>query len=587
MFSMIKKGFVFLFILIFCISFIAAANETVQDKATACLQKLVNGKCADLSVEEKIFSLLSINSCRTELIADSFDNLLCWPKSGCKIKTTSQAILALSSVGENTVKSENWLLQQTVSPPDIGWLLQIDTSGESSCTISYQDRAYVLALGEDKKLLDSSAGNCLDSYNDYWLEITPSCLKEEFKISCDKEFKTSLLYKKESSSTFYVSTKTNSASAEGTITEKVNSLCFKEGSSCSYEGSLWATLVLKYKKHDVSSYIPYLVTMMDENSKYLPESFLYSLTNNYRTELLNRQQESKYWASSGDKFYDTAVALFPFQTETVLEKTNAIGWLKETQGTDGCWQSNKRDTAFLLYSIWPGKSISVPNMTDCLDSNNYCMSSAACIDANGNVLTSYSGCPAPNICCDKQKTALTCISQGGTLCESGKTCIGGRKESSIDSTSDRVCCVGVDRLCGTQTKTECETKSTEGKCKSNCSTSEEKLAYACDSSTICCKPRLETKISWLVWLLAVLIVLVILAIIFRNKLKELFFRLKSRFKTGGKPTAPSGRFPPSPMTRPGIIPRRIIPQTQQQTRRLPQPRSDFDEVLRKLKEIGK
>src|SRR3990172_12163800 len=87
-----------LFVLLFLPLFSAAENDTNQtqvNKAYACLQDKVSGKCADLSVEEKTFSLLSINQCRTELLADSSNSGECWPSSNCMVKETAQATLAL------------------------------------------------------------------------------------------------------------------------------------------------------------------------------------------------------------------------------------------------------------------------------------------------------------------------------------------------------------------------------------------------------------------------------------------------------------------------------------------------------------
>ncbi len=581
-----KVLFIFLIFLILCTSFIIAANESVSDKAYACLDKKVEAKkCSELTTEEKIFSLLSVQRCKTELVSEAL-NGECWPKSGCKIKTTAQAILALRSVNEDTVKAENWLLKQTVSPPDIDWLLQIDSDNETICTIQYDGSSYTTTIEENKEI-KSNAGSCLRKEDDYWLRVTPTCFDKEFKISCDRSFSTSLLYKKESSETVYVPAIMNSASAEGTTTEKISAFCFKDGTSCNYEGSLWASLVLKYRGYPVSSYIPYLTTMMEENLEYLPESFLYYLTNSFRTELLLKQEESKFWAVSGDKFYDTAVALFPFSNDEPLEKANAKAWLTEVQGADGCWQGNVRNTGFILYSIWPKISpTSTPTAKDCEDEGNFCVpSSAACTNAGGSVLVDYSGCFNPGVCCTKDEIIGTCAQEGGDLCDPDEECLNGLEISSSDSTSSRVCCD--EGICGIETQTECEKSG--GTCRTSCSDGEEPSNKNCNSSDICCVTK-GANFLWLVWVLLVLIALVTLGIIFRNKLREIFLRIKSKFG-GGKPSTVSGgpRFPPSSSSilKPGLVPRRIIPQSQTPARRPVQGKSEFDEVLRKLKEIGK
>lgn len=586
--------FVSIVFLISLVSFASADTNTtssdVSTRAYICLNNLISGKCSSLSTEEKIFSLLAVESCKSELLSDSLSNQ-CWPSSGCKIKTTAQAILALNHVNSPTSSAEDWLLSQTMNFPDIDWILQVESANETSCTASYSGGSYGFTLNEDRTI-NGNAGNCLTVYNNYWLKISPSCYNEDFQISCSNSFLTSLLYKQKTSPTIYVSEKTNSASGEGTTTERVSSSCFKEGSSCSYEGTLWAALVLKYKGHDVSAYIPYLVTMADTNQKYVPYSFLYILTNEFRTDLLAQQAEGKWWSLSGDKFYDTAVALLPFSNEEPTEKSNSISWLQEVQGSDGCWQDNIRNTAFLLASIWP-KAPSVQNTTlqDCENSGYYCLSSASCSDLGGSTLTNYGGCFGTNVCCDKAQQVQSCSQQNGELCSSGETCLGGSTVSSSDTTSSKTCCI--EGSCGTPQTQSSECEISGGICKTSCSSGEDTVSYACSSSSFtCCVQKPASSINIVVIIiLVILIILVVIGIIFRKKLRLFFSKL---FRGKGKPRSmpPGGpRFPPYPSSRvyPGAVQRRIIPQRPAAPARrpLPQKKSEFDEVLNKLKEIGK
>ena len=588
-----KKVFaILLFLLVSSIFFVSAAtNQTTEEKAYSCLTNKITD-CSSLSTEEKVFSLLALGKCKNELISDSSSNR-CWPESGCKIKTTAQAILALSRSGADTSAAETWLSGKNISFSGIDWFLQVDTNNATSCTATYSGSSHTFSTNEDKTLA-GNAGSCLTVYQNYWFKISPSCYNKKFEISCSDSFLTSLLYKKSTSTTVYVSDKTDSASGEGTTTEQVNSNCFSTGHTCDYEGTLWAALVLKYKGEDVSSFIPYLVTMAEDNPQYIPNSFLYSLTNNFRTDLLAQQQENKWWSASGDKFYDTAVALLPFQNEdSLLEKTNSQSWLGEVQGTDGCWQGNIRNTAFLLYSLWPSvtpqpvTSSSKANAS-CENSNNFCMSSASCSALSGNVLTNYSGCFGTNICCDKQQPVQSCSNQNGNLCALGEDCLGGTDVSSSDSTPSKVCCIG--GTCGVKTTSECE--SNNGICKSSCATNEQSSSLSC-STGVCCmiKPTSSLNI-FVIILLSVLIILAALGIIFRKKLQEFYFRLKSG---KGKPVAQGSgpRFPPTSSSRiyPGAVQRRIIP-TPQPQRPITRPPlknkpSEFDDVLKKLKEIGK
>ena len=591
-----KKGwFIFLFLLVLSAFLVTAENQTATDtKAYACLESKVVDKCSTLSAEEKIFSLLAIGKCKSELLGEESSEG-CWPKDNCQIKTTSQAILALRKVGDKAVKAEDWILSKSINSPNVEWFLQVDTSDKSSCTVSYSEKSYVFSLNENKEI-SRNAGTCLTVYQDYWFKVSPTCYGQEFKISCDDTFSTSLLYRKKNSQAtydFYVSDKTSTASGEGTTTEKIDSSCFSKGTSCDYESTLWTTVVLKYLGKDVSSYIPYLITMSEENSKFIPESFLQILTNNFKIDLLSKQRKSQYWDESGDKFYDTAVALFPFQNEeTLTEKTNSKNWLQEVQGNNGCWQDNIRDTAFLLYSLW-AKKIAMSNTTnsdikDCESSNYFCLSTTSCSSAGGKTLSDYSdSCFGTNVCCDKKEELKSCYQERGELCSSGEECLGGTEVGASDSTSEKICCV--EGTCGVRKTSECE--SNQGTCRDSCQSGEIANSDSCSSSELCCVPSQQNNFPPIIIILGILIILTIIGIIFRKKLRELL--LKFKYRSGkGKPSSVQGgpRFPPTSSSRvyPGAVQRRIIPNQSQPIQRHPvQGRNEVDDVLKKLKEIGK
>jgi hypothetical protein len=587
----------------------AASNSTdASTAAYSCLTNKVNNHCSDLSTEEKIFSALAIGKCKTELNSEAL-NGECWPASSCKLKTTAQAILA---VGTNTKKSEDWLLSRTISFENINWFLQVESANATNCKATYSGVSYDFSINGDRTL-SRDAGTCLTLYSlsggNYWFKISPNCYNQEFQISCTDSFITSLLYQKINSPKYYISDKTHSASGAGTTSEKIDAKCFAEGNVCDYEGSLWATLVLKFKKHDVSAYMPYLISMADENEKYLPESFLQSLTNTFKTDLLKLQKESKFWSVSGNQFYDTALALLPFQNQELQEKTNSKNWLKEVQDTDGCWNSgNIRDTAFLLYSLWP-KTVSstdtTPSVKGCVSSGYFCLSNASCSSVSGNELSDYSGCFGTTICCSKDEPAQTCNAQDGELCRSDEICLGGNTIDSADSNSAKFCCVG--GTCEQSGLTECEQNS--GFCRSSCVSGEKSSAYDCSSSQICCITA-PANYLWLIILLVVLIILAALGIIFRKQLKDLLMKLKFRFKFGkGKASAtmtrPVSRMPMTPTSRiyPGAVQRKIITTTtttkapgkvpaktivKKTTKTVKTKKKDeYEDVLKKLKEIGK
>lgn len=599
-----KKGlFIFLFLLVLSLFFVSAQNQTqtagdVAAKGYKCLESKIS-QCSSLSTEEKIFSVLATGKCRGELNSDSLNLNECWPKSGCTLKTTAQAILAL---GSGTKKAEDWLLTQAIDFTGLYWYLQIEsptaTNDTTTCSVTYGSTSNTFTISPERKL-STGAGDCLTRHQDYWFEIKSSCYPEQFQITCDKSFLTSLLYKKTpTSKTFYVSEATHSASGNGVTKEKVNSRCFTEAQSgiCDYEGTLWAAFVLKNKKYNASSsYLPYLISQAEENARFVPEAFLQILTNGYKNELLAKQIGGQYWEVSGDRFYDTAVALLPFQNIETAEKTKSKTWLKDIQDAEGCWQGNIRNTAFILYSVWPRKIAEIAETKNCEASNNHCMSAASCDAASGTILEDYTGCFA-EVCCNKPKQLESCSAQGGALCSSNEQCLGGTTVESLDTNSEKSCCTR--GICGVPQASQCELS--QGICRTTCEKKEKLGPYSCNGYDVCC---VKKKFNWIAVIISliILIIMTILGIIYRKQLKEILLKfiawLKTKFKWKGKgkpsaPVTPQGRLPTTPSQRvpPGMIPRRIIPQPARpaaQPVRKPEQKSDFEDVLKKLREIGK
>jgi len=579
-----------IFALLFSMSF-AVAQENITsaqaqiDKAYDCLDAKVSGNCGTIAPQERIFALLASGQCRDEVIADSL-NGECWPGSKCDLKQTAQAILALSNIASDTTESEEWLMSQNTSPEDVEWYLQIESGKETRCTITYDGTPHIVVLKEDKTLT-TGAKPCLSlSSGDWWLKVAPGCYDREFKISCDEGFQTNLLFKRKTSSVIHVSENTHSASALGTTTEEIKSLCFMQGGKCNYEGSLWATLVLESKGYDTTAFLPYLTTTAEENSEYLPESFLYILTGqeDYRNNLLLRQRSNKFWDEAESKFYDTAVALYSISDEPP-EKVNAKEWLLEVQDSEGCWQGNIRDTAFVLASVWPR---SIGTITyDCESAGNYCMAEVSC---DGNILSSYS-CPGVSKCCDSPIVYQPCADQGGTICNSQEQCLGYTTTAS-DANAGETCCLG-----GTCeiVKAGSECIDFGGLCRATgCGAGEEESAYQCDYGDTCCVQATGSteRSYWWIWLLAILIVLVVLGIIFRNKLRPYYYKIISKFKrrpSGGAAISrpPTGR-PGMPMRR--YTPRKILPPSARSApvRRPPAKKpGELGNVLNRLKEMSK
>ncbi|OGJ20725.1 hypothetical protein A3K73_07230 [Candidatus Pacearchaeota archaeon RBG_13_36_9] len=605
----------------------AAANDTKVEKAYDCLDNLVKDKCDQLSIEEKTFTAMATGKCISELVDVSKDDE-CWPDSGCSLRDTALSVLALRRNNKDTDKAESWLLNRTEVSKDLIWYLEIDAQEETKCSITYKSRSYEITVKSDKKL-SGSAGSCLSvDAGSYWLKIDDSCYTDNFTISCDKDFITALLYKKKTGATIYVSSKTNFGSSQGRTEEKVNARCF--GAGCDYEGSLWATIALAETGNDVSPYIPYLIAMADENKKYFPSAFLYILTeyDEFFSDIIELQA-SDYWKitdSPYHQFYDTALAMLSLQGIDAEQATLTKDYLLEVQGEDGCWRSNVRDTAFILYAVWP-KAISTPDQgttTDyCEDFDYFCVSSTKCESSD----TVNLPCEVSRgmICCKVEPQEETCAEKGGEICEGDEKCSGSYIAAS-DSASK--CCKGTCAVPVPVEDPECV--KANNTCRSSCYEDETEVSLDCEegSSDVCCKYSPPGRSYWWIYLLIGLIVLVALGIVFKDRLRAFIFQMQNKMKRGrgAPPPGPPGRrFPPTfPSQVPGrpmqrmIIPRQPlrpgqqpprpgqqqVPRPGQPSRPMPQIQSrkpagrpagkpsgktdkELEETLKKLKEMSK
>ena len=329
----------------------------------------------------------------------------------------------------------------------------------------------------------------------------------------------------------------------------------------------------------------------------MPEAFLFPITGQFKTELLGKQKGDKYWDESGDRFYDTSLALYSIQYESVNQKENAREWLFSVQGENGCWDNtNVENTAFVLYSLEPRALTVVPGGVDCEDAGYFCSSGFTCDDAGGDVLSGYS-CSGTFICCSKEKTFETCSVQGGEICSSNQVCSGGTEAESSDASFGESCCIGGTCELRAEQPEESACEAASGECRvSSCLDNEAESSLDCDfPSDICCIEKQKSGIG-IVWIiiLFILIVLIIVGIIYKDKLRHLWFRFKSRFIKGGTSAATHHPGPPRPPFPPQIqrmIPRSIMPSPPHHPSHQGQPKpkqsGDLKDVLKKLKEMGK
>ena len=163
-----------------------------------------------------------------------------------------------------------------------------------------------------------------------------------------------------------------------------------------------------------------------------------------------------------------------------------------------------------------------------------------------------------------------------------------------DLRSSEICCAGGGSCSTRQEPSECETNS--GICRAEgCTSSEQEASYSCDlSGESCCVLKSGGgKSYWWIWVLLILIVLVVLGIIFRDKLRMLWFRMSSGGKPSGQKPPYRPSYPPSGYQRPMMqrVPERRILMPQPLRRPIARAASgaqkELDDVLKKLKDMGK
>jgi len=341
--------------LILTLSVVVAAEDDQVAKAYKCLyEKIDNKTCSAMSVEEEIFALLSSGKCKSELLEKSY-NEKCWPTTNCNLEKTAKATLALETAGLNTELPKNWLLSKKGISTDLNWYLQLDSNQEISCKAIYGDplEEHAFSINEDKEISED-AGSCFTrANNNYWFAISKNCYDKEFQITCDGTFISTLVFREDGSQTYHISREVQSSS-EDSIVARLNSYCFlgSEG-SCDHLGSLWAAMVLDNLDEDITDFLPYLSLSAPNYESAFPEPFLYVLTGSAeeKTDLLKKQSLNKYWEIPGSvgKYYDTALALLPFQGETLEQKENTKEWLFSVQQENGCWDNNNIvSNAFIL-----------------------------------------------------------------------------------------------------------------------------------------------------------------------------------------------------------------------------------------------
>src|SRR3989338_1275945 len=534
---------------------IVPVSPDVPNKGYQCLESKIDAQ-SKLSFEQAIFAGLAVGKGKNDKILNTVkenkkSNEACWPAGGCRLKESAQVALYYNRIGESTEDIVKWIESKSGTATGLKWYLEIDilehTAGE--CTVGYDDVKKQVQILNDMKIGSGAASGCFaPSTSGYWLQLSDSCVDKSYEITCNRDFLTTLLYEKRNGGTIYVSPETHNAAQDARTTEKIEAKCFKTGSECDYEGSLWATMALSRLGKDMSSYVPYLQALEDENLKNFPSAFIYFIqpAQEQYGKITEQQKPGKFWEVLGSpykKYYDTSLAILALDRSSAVrtEVEQAKNYLASSQLKDGCWNSRDTiiDTAFILFSAWP-KGIS-GGVTPGGGTTSFCSSiqtascetdKSACQAAGGKELTIYTCLKANEFCCSVKVPAKTCADQKGALCKPDEECLA----ETLDSSDAGICC---SAQCAK--KAEPITCPATAECKSACGGDEEEQEGAtCSNGEVCCALKEnggEKNNTWII-ILIILIAIVVILIIFRSKIQLAWYNWRGRVKS-------------SPVTRPG------------------------------------
>ncbi len=476
-----KRGIIiFAFLFLLLIPLIISDETSQVEKAYDFVENTTSEiGCSNLALEEKIFVYFSNGLCKSELLNSVLDGE-CFSEdsSSCDLELTSLAAIVFGINNKDISNYTSWISEQKMSTDSLEWFLQIDSSGDAFCTITSSDEIYSLELNSNEKLTSSDSSSCFSIYNNYWIEISPSCYDNFFNVSCDSLFSTNLFFRKSSSSEMNFFYTEKSASSDGIIKNEINSFCFSSGSSCDYSETLWATIALDVAGNETVPFLPYLVAFSELYSDYLPDSFIYYLTSkNYFLEnLISLQNSNGFWNASGNKYYDTALALL-FYSENSTEKQNAQSWLLANQANDGSWNENSSsnliDTSFILASLWEEYGTS----------SRYCGNGFLDL---GEICdgTKLRGNDCASVLNDKNATGtLLCYPEGNeNECTFNiSACVGGTECTSDENCSGSLVCSNGVCVNETMSDYECDDDNP-------CPDGEECINNICVEETIDCEP---------------------------------------------------------------------------------------------------
>jgi hypothetical protein len=235
-----------------------------------------------------------------------------------------------------------------------------------------------------------------------------------------------------------------------------------------------------------------------------------------------------------------------------------------------------------------GGGVGTVLQTDCELAGNYCVEDAySCIKAGGNPgpLRDLRCAQVLEACCNVDVVEENCFQKGGSICAVNEDCTG-----SYVSASDGACCTDacIVRVGGETTPRDVGTVTSECSSNSDCGSGKE-----CKSERCVAKKR--GSLWSVIIVLIILIGLVTVGIIYRDKLRVWWFKIRGKTKTSRvgtgvfSPGVLSRRTPPR-FGRPRMVPPRRFLKMGGVPRKSSKNNAkdkEMEETMKKLKEMSK
>ena len=449
----------------------------------------------------------------------------CWPAGGCKVTETALATLALYQSGQDVAKEVEWLQDKNgaLNPALTAgsWLIQIESEGNGSCTLTYADNK--------TKVFNINGNKITPTYNNYWIDVERDLqaglisnkVSEKVDVNCGNLQAgaiVSLLYK--IGNNFYILQEYRQS---GSFI--LNNGCYastKTGSVCDKISTMYASWALKEMNEEIATraYLESQITVSD----ILENAIVGRITGKpVYLDFLKSTQETNTGAWSGGNVYITSFAIFSLYTGPYQDQVNSgTEFLKRIVTADGHWGNNIKDTSMALIALH-GKDLEKIFVSGIVTpSGNVTITPEICDNVIDDDDDGLNDCNDPD--CDGTEACPIIECSGDEEC-SGGTCTDGKCVYEQACNLDGVCDSGED--------CDCDDCKTEAQCEAapECTSDTD-----CDSDEICedgsCVAKEEKKspLGIIIWIIVIILLLSGLGFFYIKYIKTGKINLSKIFK---------------------------------------------------------